>query len=434
MKASRMLAPALLLAVLPGAVVAQDLAPLKALWRSEQYRQVLPLLLQHRTQPGGRNWQVDYLIGTSQCRLPGEEARGIAMLKHALANYRLPETTREVMADEVERCRARTSSQAAAASLIVVPVAGQVETRVATVSGKGGYLLGGKKVLSTEVKATPVPVDELEKRVFLPGQEAKAMAAAGDRVQSKRVAAVEGFVVACDDACLVAAEEIGRCLATYKAPLKSRFDLAMPSGLVTVYVVEDVGRMSERLHGLRLPYGTVAYSVYEDLSIVGSYEGLQGPMAFRACGSLAHELVHLAMRRDFGDSPAWLEEGVASEVAVSSPQGETLEFRSSWRDGVLQRYWGVRPTVRELVATNWASFSSASPDDQEKLAALNAMAATFVRYLDAKGKLDDVFTALRDKRVLDASVRTDSEILEQQLGKSLDEVDADFVKWFKQAG
>jgi hypothetical protein len=107
-----------------------------------------------------------------------------------------------------------------------------------------------------------------------------------------------------------------------------------------------VNDYAQRLHGTNLPLGVVAYSVYEDLSIVGMAE-------FEACGALAHELVHLAIRQNFGDSPAWLEEGLASEVAVAHPESDRMPFGRSWRDDILKRHWSLRLTVAQLLPANW---------------------------------------------------------------------------------
>jgi hypothetical protein len=171
-----------------------------------------------------------------------------------------------------------------------------------------------------------------------------------------------------------------------------------------------------------LPLGTVAYSVFEDLSIVGIDD-------FEACGSLAHELVHLAIRQNFGDSPAWLEEGLASEVAVAEPKQNTFGFSNSWRDEMLRRHWDLRPSVSELLSKTWADYTANDITQVDRVAALQAMAASFIRYLDAKQKLGPVYFAMRESLSL-PSAQSDQNILQSKLGMNLVQIDSDFLKWF----
>ena len=109
-----------------------------------------------------------------------------------------------------------------------------------------------------------------------------------------------------------------------------------------------------------------------------------------------------------------------------------MQMRPSWRDDTLKRHWGLRPTVAQLLAADWGSYAANNPAQVVRIAALHAMAATFIRYLDAKQKLVPVYFALRDGRFTPAAavVHSDREILETQMGMSLDQIDADFVSWF----
>jgi len=155
-------------------------------------------------------------------------------------------------------------------------------------------------------------------------------------------------------------------------------------------------------------------------------------IAGEGCGSLAHELTHLSIKNNFGDSPAWLEEGLASEVAVGTPAGDSIRFSSSWRDTTLRETWNLRPTVAALISMNWSDFAATNESSVPKVAAIHAMAAVFVRYLDQKGKLRAVYSAIRDGRFSpdSANPRKVSSIVEEQLGMNLTDVDTDFVRWF----
>jgi hypothetical protein len=178
------------------------------------------------------------------------------------------------------------------------------------------------------------------------------------------------------------------------------------------------------LHGLRLGRGTIAYSVYDDLSMVG----VGAPTG---CGSLAHELTHLMIRGNFADAPAWLEEGLASAVALATA-GQKLTFHKGWRDDVLSRQEKLRPPVAELLNLTWADFSSET-SGPEKAAAIQAMASVFIRYLADRGKLQGVYFSMRKQDLAEDldHYRTPQQILEAQLGKKLVEVDKDFDAWFR---
>src|SRR5262249_43178862 len=127
------------------------------------------------------------------------------------------------------------------------------------------------------------------------------------------------------------ARKTASCIERFEALLRNQFQMNLPSYYVTIYAVEDpslVRVFARELHGVNLSPGSVAYSVYDDLSMVGA----AGP---EHCGSIAHELVHLMIRQSFGNSSPWLEEGLASEVAVASPKFAALSFQRSWRDDML---------------------------------------------------------------------------------------------------
>jgi hypothetical protein len=224
------------------------------------------------------------------------------------------------------------------------------------------------------------------------------------------------------------AEQIGRCLSRYQAPLRAQFDMRAPADMITVYQAEWVDQVydyARRLHGLQLPFGVVAYSVPQDMSLVGIAAG-------ESCGSMAHELVHLTIRSSFPTSPPWLEEGLASAVALAWPEPNRLRFARGWRDTMLANVWALRPRVGELLEMSWADFDAVTRQDVRRVAAVQAMAAVFIRYLDERGKLRDVYIAARDERFgADLTPgRSYREIVEAQLGESSEQIDQDFQAWF----
>jgi hypothetical protein len=133
-------------------------------------------------------------------------------------------------------------------------------------------------------------------------------------------------------------------------------------------------------------------------------------------------------------SPAWLEEGLASEVAVAASSPNALKFGYSWRDEVLKDDPNVRPQVSSLIEMPWSRFSVSNRSEIRQVAGIQAMAAVFIRYLDAKGKLSETYFAVRDSHFSPgiSGFRSYREILESQLGMSIGEIDRDFERWFQQ--
>jgi hypothetical protein len=403
-----------------------------SLWTAKKFDTVLPLLRDYRKQPFGRKWQVDYMIGTSDCHGTGDQAEGVAYLSNVLTYKDVPDKVRSATEQEVKFClKIASATQPQTPSFYLIPIAGQLTDRP-SVTGKGGYNFVDPHavITTTKVVLTPVPIAELQKRVFASDQGAEAMKAAMARLDGQPKGIVEkGFVVVCTH-CDLDIRGVADCLDRFKRPLQNQFDMVLPSSLVTVYIPEDiyaVQTLANRLHGIELPLGTLAYSVLEDLSMVG--------IAGQGCGSLAHELTHLSIRNNFGDSPAWLEEGLASEIAVGSPIGDSFRFGPSWRDSTLKQQWTLRPKVADLVGMNWLDFMATDATAVRRVAAVHAMAAVFVRYLEEKGKLHTVYFGIRDGQ-LGASTgapRYAVSVLEHELGMKLSDIDKDFVRWFDYA-
>lgn len=375
------------------------------------------------------------IIGALGCGLPGHDAEGKAALNRVLR------TNKGVAADpakarELQKllasCSRTQEEEDVTSTTIVVPAVASVSDEP-TVSGtfKGGYLMAPPVA---PVSVSKISRADLQQRL----NEAESPDTALNTTLKRFVASAHGtaadahgavtdhFIVVTEGSQADAAG-VAKCLDQYGADLSSQFEMQFPSHLITVYNMSSEQKVYNEaglLHGLRLGRGTIAYSVYDDLSMVG----VGAPTG---CGSLAHELTHLMIRGNFADAPAWLEEGLASAVALATA-GQQLTFHKGWRDDVLNRQENLRPPVAELLSLSWADFSS-EKSGPEKAAAIQAMASVFIRYLADHGKLHDVYLAVR-KQNLAADLdhyRTPQQILEAQLGKKLVDVDKDFDSWFR---
>ncbi len=385
----------------------------------------------------GRNWQIEYLIGSLDCMFPGTHQIGAEFLSDILQNNRILNGEGDAeLRRQLTACKSQTQRTVTAAQLTVPQNLTEASTHYQAPGVHGDMKSGGNIVADQEAAAAVSPmaaVELLNRRVSIDNPQ-KALQDALARMPAGASGAIEGvFVVATATGTAAEAEAIGRCLQRYSVPLMSEFQISSPSSMVTAYAVssdDQVYSFSRRLHGLNLPLGVIAYSVPEDMSLVS-------PATGASCGSMAHELVHLLIKQNFPGAPAWLEEGLASEVAIAERAGNRFQFRWSWRDEDLQSNLGLQPSIAELLDMPWSGFSPSDMASVSRAEATQAMAAVFIRYLDAKGKLSDVYFSVRDQHV-DAdfsSYRSYQSILEEKLGMPVASMNTDFIEWFHaQAG
>lgn len=368
--------------------------------------------------------QIELLVGVMGCALPEYRDMGEKALRRVLQTGKGIESQRNALNEVLRKCSAKDTPDVQRVSLIEEVPADSSGGEVS-----GSFKGGGPNARVPSVTVSHVDAAILEKRLEETKDPATALAPTLARVGSGAQGIVsDHFIVVTDRGGAPVAKGIASCLDGYGADLSKEFDMGYPPHLITVYNMqwEDIMyHEAATLHGIRLASGTIAYSVYADLSMMG----IGDP---KMCGSLAHELTHLMIKGNFGDAPAWLEEGLASAVALSTPKGDRLEFHRGWRDTVLKQHVGMRPSVEKLLNLTWADFSPADAEGLSKVATIQAMASVFVRYLAAKNKLDKVYFAVR-KQDLNADLehyRSSQEIMEEILGKSIGEIDQDFMDWF----
>jgi len=426
------------LALAQPVVFADDLQPLRELGKKalqalsqhqeEDGRRYFNEFLQDlRTTPGAAtNVPIELTLGALGCALPESREMG----RKALERAKRAKDKKEV--DLAVRLQASCDGS----NVADLPENTGLDTLLASVNNEApevsGSLKGGDPWLHpvANVAIAHISPSDIAKRLEDTQNPATALAPTLTRFGGGTAGTVtKDFIVATDFGGQPRAVGIARCLERYRADLGREFDMVLPDHLITVYTTawQDKVRMDAgRLHGLPLPSGTMAYSVYADLSMVG----VASP---EKCGSLGHELTHLMIRGNFGDAPAWLEEGLASAVALSIPENNHLSFRPGWRDRVLRSSQDMHLTVPQLLDFTWADFSPTDTAGLPRAAAIQALASVFVRYLAAKNKLHEVYFAVRKQNLL-ADIdhyRTPQQIVEEQLGKSLADVDKDFTDWFK---
>lgn len=407
---------------------------LRSMWNEGRYAQVLPRLLEYRNGPYGKRAEVDYMIATSYCQT-SKFNRAQGYFTWAMGYQGVSENDRTTILEQMQQCRAGSSVHVIHESQV------RSSTGIASnrpgVSGKMGYVDESDKSYratasqpATMVRA--IPFDELTRRLFEMSDRAAAEKQLRSRVGTNfQVASFGHFVMASLWSSASQLRDIGAELDRYLEFYTSEYHMPAPPYLITVYVVpgtEDMHNLAMQIHGLDLSPYSIAYSYQNDLSMVGAV--LPG-----ANGSLAHELFHLMVRNNFGDIPAWLDEGMASLYEVSKTAGDKIMGIPNWRGAVLQRNWSRRPTVKKLVQMTWGTFDNVEGNEINRdtltQAANHAMARYFVLYLQDKGELTRVYDLIRKREITDQPDTQMVGILESVLKKSLDEADADFVAWFR---
>jgi hypothetical protein len=414
-------------------VDAADLARLESLWTAQRYAEVLPALKEHRrTAPYGKNEIVDYMIATSACRVPGEEALGRQMLLWILSHYNLNPESREMVNAERRRCPPTATMIPVSLSLVGVGPASTSGTR-----GKMFYDIGrGEDVpLANEpvVVHRAIPIEELEARQFPPEEAASAVAAVGQLAgPGYRVEAHEAFVLASRGHTSAQLARLASGLSRYVDFYATEYGIPRPPRLITVYLVENAAEMrevAERVHGIGVSPSSIGYSFRDDLSMVGIIPG-------EIYGTLAHELFHLLVRRDFGDVPPWLDEGMAALYEVSQVEANgDVRGLPNWRGRVLEAVWYSRPSIADLVGADWQAFEAqVGESDPVRQAANHATARYFVLYLQEHELLVDVYRAFRERdaaRIQGEPAEQAVQVIESVVGMPAPAMDARFAAWFE---
>lgn len=366
-------------------------------WSMGRYGQAKPPLLTHRATRGGRTAEVDYMLGTSGCRISGSRTWGGRVLNFILYNYPLSRNGRELVSGELQRCRS-TAAMAALSSSAVSGVKSLAPG--ATASGKMWYSGGANPVPAHPARLLrPFYPGDLEERRVPVGQTARYTAMLNDIAPDHarvKVIGRYGFVTFSghSDAQL---ETIAALLQRYSTFLSNEYGLAPPDNYISIYLSPDIGaltRAAQHIHHLGISPSTLGYAYPEDYSVSAAVSGT-------GAGTVLHELFHLNLRLAYGDMPQWLDEGIASLYEVSRRNGATWEGLPNWRGRLLAVPAAERPKLREVISSPWFDFDGVSGGAAISTAQARqlALARYLALYLQTRGLLDDTFRAFRDREV-----------------------------------
>lgn len=432
-------------------------------WRTQDYRGAYEALWRFRETPNGRNAQVDYMLGTSGCRLDGLRTWGGDVLEWMLRRYPLPEDCRATVSDALQNCRA-TSAHLDSPPISIEKLA-EVIGASASARGKTYYRVGKNEPFNNfaAVRVRQLDPKEFRKRLYPLGNPQPAIEATRARVSGYRVEADGRFVLA-DNTAKTSDNllRMSRFLEGYLAFLEREYGVTTPASFVTVYLVstpEEIAKQALRLHGLKLGRATMGYSFRDDMSILA----VVAPGPGFTVGTVQHELFHLTVRSRFGDIPQWLDEGIASLYEVSKcepdtsispkPLGGSAAVRCvglpNWRGQVLWELRDLRPSIEKMITSDWYAFeqpdhaspsafmvdSEEGPPSARQMAAALATARYFALYLQDNGALKPLYERLQAQRPGEVPKRNARvaalEAVDNVLGKPLDEIDTEFINWFK---
>ncbi|SHO47838.1 hypothetical protein [Desulfopila aestuarii] len=420
-------------------------------WTEGRYLDAYTHLIRYREELYGRRAHVDYMLGTSGCRVTELRIWGGDVLEWMLYRYALSEPANILIRKELNLCRATDPDPLPENNL-----AGSVEIIASLIgassraSGKTYYWVGRDETFNTypAYRVAEIPKEEMEARLIPLGNPDLAAEATQARVKKFTVVPFERFIFASHSGqSPETLNKMASYLEKYLDFLEQQYGISLPGSYVTVYMVpysEELVDLALELHGLKVSRATFGYSFRDDMSVlVAIPDGFQ-------IGTIMHEFFHLAIRSHFGDAPQWLDEGMASLYEVAKFDGNSVIGLPNWRGKVLielmRRNRDIRPTIKQVVTSNWFAFEQYElakdlqheTDDEsppaEQMATMLATARYFTLYLQENGKLKAIYQDLQQLTPGGRPMPPAKEsvaIIEKHMGQSIDTIDAEFMAWFK---
>ena len=210
------------------------------------------------------------------------------------------------------------------------------------------------------------------------------------------------------------------------------------------YEIEPIHVFVARTHSELARYTLSLYyvdnSIQDDLFLYDAiaYSDPEARMMAAICGqdptnctSFAHELFHVMNADSYEDAPWWLSEGMAElyESGNIVRRGGLEEFNAgvNWRKKYLPRESLSEEKLYRLLTL---SANDPALNEPPGSAFEMAYARFFCQYLNAQGKLWDVYRTLRNRVWVDAvEDPSGSFMLQKELGKALGEIASDFQDW-----
>lgn len=418
-------------------------------WDEGDFRSAYTHLLEFRQSLYGRMAHVDYMLGTSGCRLEELRSWGGDMLDWMLYRYALTGQARTLVKDELALCRAETEITELNRPDMNMTLASLLIGASARASGKTYYWLGRDESFNAypAYRTENLPEETFTARLTATDNPELAASKTRELAPGFTVIPYSRFILASQSGhSRQTLDKMALYLDRYLDFLTRDYGIALPATFVTVYMVpssHDLGKLAASLHGLKISRATFGYSFKDDMSVLVAI-----PNDF-LIGTIMHEFFHLAVRSHFGDIPQWLDEGMAGLYEVARFDGDMVLGIPNWRGRVLRELMekdpAIRPTVQQMISSSWFAFEQYElaellkdePYEEsppaEQMAAMLATARYFTFYLQEQGKLQPIYQEIQqltpgtgDTDPASASIA----ILEEWLDKPIAQIDKDFIDWF----
>lgn len=371
-----------------------SLTQAKSQWLAREYGRAYTLLVQLRNSSYGRRPEVDFMLGTSACQI-GRKAEGAGVLKSMLKRYALsPRDQREI---------ARQAGYCGGPVAITPTVVVSAPPTTSGGWGKTYYWLDKQSPVSSYParRMGDLSLEQLQQGlVNRDARDPRFPHLIKEGCQLER----GDFVVVCNKNKSIGAHrlaEITREADNFVSWLKTAYGILPAEEYVTIRLVRSVDELrasARTLHKLDVSQATIGYSFADDLSATVVSQG--------GSGSVLHELVHLGIRRNFGDAPQWLEEGLASLYEVSVDCDGAFYGVDNWRGDLLRKHWKPEISIRSLVQQGWFETAAEMYPYRDELPVTPTMGGEQDRalgeakmrylafYLQKQGRLRDLYQQL----------------------------------------
>jgi hypothetical protein len=423
-------------------------------WVNEDYQKAYEHLIRYRETTYGRNVEVDYMLGTSGCRLPDPEMKkwGCDVLDWVLRRYDLSNKGKLTVLQQLELCQSATVPPLSEASL--ANITARIGASASVWGSKMYYWISRNESFNNyrAVFLREIPRDSLRARIFPLNDSINARQQIHKQFPKAKVFISNRIIFTIwtghNNEVL---KKIAQYLEIYLNFLERYYDIKIPSEYITIYLVsnsDELQKLSAKLHGVRMSRTVFGYSFRDDLSIVAAV-----PEGF-TIGTMMHELFHLVVRSTFGDIPLWLDEGIASLYEVAKFEGEEVLGMTNWRGKLLKELTlgspikrgepDIWPSLAKLITSNWFALEQPEKSSEgeldkmpsaRQLAAMLATARYFALYAQEKGKLSSLYFAFQKWEPGNDDPgatyeRKAIQRVENVFVNSINSIDHDFRSWF----
>jgi hypothetical protein len=413
------------------------------LLKEGRYNEVFTRAMEIRKMPYGKNAVTDYFIAKSLC-MKGLRDKSVEWLEYINMHYPLQPQQRRFIVSELQSCRpsGQPSIQPGTPTFSSIIYINYAPLPEAGVMGKGGFTMDChyNEQSSTSSRKT---LEELESRLFTENKKKEALEKIKSIVGKNYIVDTSGrFIVVSLKSKSYTTKDVltvsKRLESAYQFYL-SFYKLKPSDKLFTVYLVPNKYELrvtAKLVHDVALAPNIIGYSALGDLSLLG----IADP---NSVGTLYHELFHLTIRTEVGDTPPWLDEGIACMYAVYElNDNNLLGAKNTWRVNHFKLLTQLAarqvtvPTLKQLITMRWDEFEGGEKKNICVASLHYALSNMFLLFLQDKEMVDDMVDAYKNriktrKDPLDVGV-TNIKLVEMVTGKNMEELSAEFYNWMDQ--